>query len=60
LKRKGEASGSWIYAQATARQRRAITNVAATGNAPVAIRPAGSRFYPPLRTPEALRKNGQT
>jgi hypothetical protein len=59
LKRKGEASGSWIYAQATARQRRAITNVAATGNAPVAIRPAG--LYPPLRTePEALRKNGQT
>jgi hypothetical protein len=30
------------------------------GAAPVAIRPAGSRLYPPLRTqPEALRNNGQ-
>ena len=48
------------YAQAKAWLRRAITKVAA-GAAPVAIRAAGSRLYPPLRTqPEALRKNGQT
>jgi hypothetical protein len=31
LKRKGEASGSWANAQATARLRRAITKAATTG-----------------------------
>jgi hypothetical protein len=36
------------YAQATARLRRAITKVAATGTGPVAIRAGGLRRWRPL------------
>jgi hypothetical protein len=47
LKRKGEASGS--YAQATARLRCAITKVAVTGSAPVAIVRGSSEMSPRVR-----------